>query len=127
MYFAGFLQDATNKEELFNLPKEDVVKYDYPPSRLVYITSGSHVKSNCADVSLSANDHQETDNRICLRVDDALNEGATTIVVRTVDTDVVVILVGIFHDLAQPHPGMQSWVGFGTGKHFRYYRVNSIC
>ena len=37
------------------------------------------------------------------------------------------MLVGIFHDLAQHHPGMQLWVGFGTGKHFRYYRIDSIC
>ena len=37
------------------------------------------------------------------------------------------ILVGIFHDLAQPDPGMQLWVSFGTEKHFRYYRINSIC
>jgi len=38
--------------------------------------------------------------------------GRTTVLVRTVDTYVVVILVGIFHDLAQHHPGMQLWVGF---------------
>ena len=63
---------------------------------------------------MSANDHEEADGRICLHVDDALNEGATTVLVRTVDTDVVVILVGIFHDLAQHHPGIQLWVGFGT-------------
>ena len=43
MYCAGFLQDATNKEELFNLPTEDVVKHDYPKSKHVYITSGLHV------------------------------------------------------------------------------------
>ena len=54
-----------------------------------------------------ANDNQETDSRICLHVDDALNDGATTVLVRTVDTDVDVILVGIFHDLAQHHPGMR--------------------
>ena len=127
IYFAGFLQDATNKEELSNLSTEDVVKHDYPPSKHVYTTSGSHVKSNSADISISANDHQETDSRICLNVDDALNEVAATILVRTADTDVVVILVAIFHDLAQHHPGMQLCVGFGTGKHFRYYRINSIC
>ena len=75
MYFAGFLQDTTNKEELFNLPTEDVVKHDYPPSKHVYTTSGSYVKSNSADISMSANDHQEADSRLCLHVDDALNEG----------------------------------------------------
>ena len=65
------------------------------------------------------------DNRVSLHVDEAPNEGATTILVRTVDTDVVVILVGIFHDLAQKHPGIQFWAGVGTRKHFRYYHINS--
>ena len=40
---------------------------------------------------------------------------------------VVVILIGICHDLAKHHSGMQLWIGFGTGKHFRYYHINSIC
>ena len=35
--------------------------------------------------SISVNDHQETDSRICLHVDDALNEGATTVL------DVVIV------------------------------------
>ena len=65
MYLAGCLQDATIKEELLNLLTEDVVKRDYPPSKHVYITSVSHVKSNRADMSMSANDHEETDSRRC--------------------------------------------------------------
>ena len=60
---------------MFNVMTEDVVKHDYPPSKNVYITSGSHVKSYRADISISANDHEEADSRICLHVDDALNEG----------------------------------------------------
>ena len=78
MFFAGFLQYATNKKELFNHLTEDVVKHDYPASKHVYITSGSHVKSNRADISMSANDHAEADSRICIHVDDALNVGVTT-------------------------------------------------
>ena len=74
----------------------------------MYITSSSHVKSNRADISISANDNEAADCRICLHVDDALNGGgATTVLVRIVYTGVVVILVGIFHDLAQHHQGMQ--------------------
>ena len=59
MFFVCILQDATNKEQLFNLLKEDVVKHEHPPSKQVYITSGSHVKPNRADISMSANDHEE--------------------------------------------------------------------
>ena len=73
-----------------------------------------------------ANRHEEADCRLCVHADDAVYEGATSVLVRTVDTDVVVILVGIFHDLAQHHQEMQLSVGFGTG-HFRYYHINKIC
>ena len=61
---------------------------------------------------MSANDHEDADSKPCLHVDDALNEEATNVLVKIIDTDVVVILVGIFHDLAQHHPEMQLWVGF---------------
>ena len=35
---------------------------------------------------------------------DALNNGATTFLVRTVDTDVIVITAGKFYDLLQQQP-----------------------
>ena len=66
MYFPGFLQHATNNEELFNLPKEEVVNHEYPPIKHVDTTNGSHVKLIRADILMSANDHQETESRICL-------------------------------------------------------------
>ena len=98
---------------------ENVVKQEYPLNKQVFVFSGPSIKSNHADISMEESDHEEADSRICLK------EGATTVLVRTVDFDVVVILVGIFYDLLQYYPGMQFWVGFGKGK--RYYHINSIC
>ena len=86
-------------EELFNLLTEDVVIHDYPKSKHAYIISGSYVKSNHADISMSANDHE--DSRICLHVDDALNEGAITVLVKTRRHRRGYHLFGIFHDLTQ--------------------------
>ncbi len=71
-------------------------------------------------------DHEEADTRMCIHVKHALQAGARKILVRTVDTDVIVILVGIFFDLHNTYPDMHIWVGFGTGKHFMYYYVNDI-
>ena len=42
-------------------------------------------------------DHEEADTRMCLHVLHALSKGAQNMLVSTVDTDVIVILVGIFH------------------------------
>ena len=64
-------------------------------------------------------DHEEADSRICVHVKDAL--------VRTVDTDVIVILVGIYFCLHSMYPNANIWVGFGTGKHYQNYHINAIC
>lgn len=69
-------------------------------------------------------DHEEADTRIPLHLYDAVQQGATNIVVRTVDTDIIVILVGLFFD---NFFSTNIWVAFGTGKYFRYYSINSIC
>ena len=47
--------------------------------------------------------------------------------VRTVDTDVVTILVGEYFSLVKTQPDLDIWVVFGTGKSFRYYSINAVC
>ena len=45
----------------------------------------------------------------------------------SVDTNVVVILVGVFHCLVQQYPDLDLWVAFGAGRHFRYYHIIFVC
>ena len=59
----------------------------------MFVTSGPSVKSNHADTSMEESDHEEADSRICLHAHNTVKEGATTVLVRTVDSDVVVIFV----------------------------------
>ena len=72
-------------------------------------------------------DHEEADTRMCLHVSDAIRKGARYVLVRTVDTDVIVILVGVFFELLKLNPNVQIWVAFGRGKNFRHYHINTIC
>ncbi|KAG0718084.1 hypothetical protein GWK47_053174 [Chionoecetes opilio] len=59
--------------------------------------------------------------------EDALGKGCTTCLVRTVDTDVVVILIGKYH-FPRPPASDGSHLGtFGTGKNFMYLDINAIC
>ncbi len=67
------------------------------------------------------------DSRMCIHVKDALQKGARIILIRTVDTDVVVIFTSVFFNLQDTYPDIQVWVGFGNGKYFRYYFINDIC
>ena len=46
-------------------------------------------------------DHEEADTRICVHIMDALDNGAKKVYVRTVDTDVIVVLVVNYRRNAQ--------------------------
>ena len=67
------------------------------------------------------------DTCIIVHIKDSLERGDRCVMVRTVDTDVVVILIGQFYDLHKQNPNADIWVGFGIGKLFRYYHINTIC
>ena len=47
---------------------------------------------------------------------DALKKGLSTCLVRTVDTDVIVILIGIIPYLIIVNSDANIWVAFGVGK-----------
>lgn len=71
--------------------------------------------------------HEEADTHIVIHLVHALEAGASSVMVRTVDTDVVVILVGKFHAIIANSPHADIWVAFGMGKHFSFISVNHIC
>ena len=50
--------------------------------------------------------HEEADTQILIHVKDALDKGARSVLVRTVDTDVLVILIVQFHTLPSIWPGL---------------------
>ena len=127
--FKEFLCDSQNKEELFHLISEKVSIYEFAPAKEVYmyITSGETVISKGTQWPMRSCDDEEADSQICIHIKDALKKGAKRILVRTVDTDIIVILIGIFHQFQTQYPEVSIWVAFGAGKHFRYYSINTLC
>ena len=71
--------------------------------------------------------HEEADTRMLIHLQDALENGANTCLVRTVDTDAIVIIVEKLHYLREQHPVADVWIAFGTGRNFRYLHINAIC
>ena len=59
-------------------------------------TIGTSVASAGGNHHIQACNHEEGDARILIHLQDALNNGATTCLVHTVDTDVIVIIEGKF-------------------------------
>ena len=78
----------------------------------------SHTSCQNVDQTTQPCDHEEADTRIALHLFSAVRSGARNLLVRTVDSDVIVILVGLFSHF---HQDTNIWVAFGTGKFFRYY------
>ena len=65
-------------------------------------------------------DHEEADTQIMIQIE----KGDDSVMVRTVDTDIVVNLIGQFNNF---HEQMLTfWVAFGTGKQFHYYHINTV-
>ena len=53
--------------------------------------------------------HEEADTRIFIHMVDALEEGNNVFQIRTVDTDVVVIAMGKFHEIFAAYPDFDLW------------------
>ena len=64
---------------------------------------------------LSPCSHEEADTRMMVHVADAVDKGHNSIMIRTVDTDVVVLAVAGVHTLGIK----ELWVSFGTGKNHK--------
>ena len=121
-----FLRDSTNKQELFNFLSNKVALTECPDGKQIFITSGTAVISRGTSRSMPLCGHEEADIRILFHLQDALATGSTTCLVRTVDIDVVVIIIGKFHPLLTKHPAADIWIAFGTGKKFTYMHINAI-
>ena len=91
-------------------------------SKQIVTTNGSEVVcSPPQDTSLLAPcNHEEADTRMILHLADAVSKDFQKILLRTVDTDVVVLSVAAAATL-----DIQAlWVAFGTGKNFRYMPIH---
>ena len=93
--------------------------------KILYVTHGSAVMSSMADVditNLAPCSHEEADTRLLLHVEDAVQSGCSKVCVRTVDTDVVVLAVAMFYQIAPE----ELWIAFGTGSNFHYIPVHEV-
>ena len=75
---------------------------------------------NHPDVSdLSPCTHEEADTRIILHLEEAARKEYKTVLIRTVDTDFVVVAIAAVDHLDIS----ELWIVFGIGKNFRYFAI----
>lgn len=121
-----FLCDSRNKEELFAYLTQMVEHHDWPDHKDVYITKGSSVVSKGRGQTMSECIHEEADTRIVVHLLHALQQGNMKVKVRTVDTDILVILIGQFFSLHRLCSEIDLWVAFGVGKDYCHYNINTL-
>ena len=124
--WSDFLRDSSNKKELFDFLTYKMANFVFPEGKAVYITSEESVLTVCSSSPMPNCNHEEADTSIVVHVPHALQQGLTTVQVRTVDTDVVVVLIGVFHMLLLSQPKADICVAFGVGKNYRLYSISAL-
>ena len=120
----SFLRNDENKTELFCFLSEHTVSI-ISQDKQIYSTLQNSVlcTSDTAEKNeIEPRSHEEADTRMVLQVSHAAANGHSKIMVRTGDTDVVVIVVSNLHKIS----AAEIWISFGVGKYHRYLAAHEI-
>ncbi|KAK3924998.1 Transcription factor MYB3 [Frankliniella fusca] len=122
----SFLQNDDNKSSLYSMLANQSLSMS--PDLLVVTNVGKTFRSSkTAGTQLSGLPCllEEADARLIVHAADAARNGCEHIVIRSVDSDVVVLAVSYFFQLCDL--GVKYlWVDFGVGKSRRYFAVHEI-
>ena len=93
----------------------------------MYITSDQSVISNGGSSEpMPICMHEEADTRITVHLFHSVRRGNKKILIRTVDKDDLVILLGEFDKVSEICPDLDLWIALGVGKEFAFYSINTI-
>ena len=123
----SFLRVDENKTELFSFLSGILQDSFQLADKQLVITDGDDVMSKPPipdTAALAPCNHEEADSRIMLHAAHAAHHnGYKKILIRTVDTDVVVLAVVLARTLEEE---AEVWVSFGTGKAFRFLAAHQM-
>ena len=107
-----------NKRELFAFLSKFVAHNLHDSSKQLIVSYGSDVLSvpKIGENRLMPCSQEEADTRMLLHLADAGQQGLKRVMIRTVDTDVVVLAIALRDQLLVN----EVWLAFGVGKNFRY-------
>lgn len=120
----SFLRTDSNKTELFQYLAKEAVAID-PCYGQVVSTYNKEVVSNTQEYEASLItpcNHEEADTRLILHAYDCSAKNMTKLMIRTVDTDVVVLATAFYNRLSV----QELWIAFGVGKKYRFIAIHEI-
>ncbi|KAG7168451.1 hypothetical protein Hamer_G002510, partial [Homarus americanus] len=117
----NFLRNSDNKEELFSFQSEQVMQLVVKESKQLVVTDKKQVLTvppRKDTANLAPCNQEEAVTRMMVHAADALECGHRRILIRTVDTDVVILAVALAIERSEVLDKL--WLTFGTGKNRRY-------
>ena len=121
-----FYTTVITKKNCFAFYHKKIANIDVPDNE-IYTTHLNNVLST-SNVQVESSDeidpcnHEEADTRMLLHAAHAARHGHSKVVLRTVDTDVLVLAISQMHNL----PLLELWLEFSVGKHYRVIPIHSI-
>ena len=120
-----FLKNDSNKESLFEYLATSAIQTYISEDHQLVITYRDGVISNPESVFINENlspcDHEEADTRMIFHIEE-IQKSASSITLRTVDTDVVVLAVAA----STRYDGKDIWINFGTGERKKILSARQI-
>ena len=120
-----FLKNDSSKESLFEYLATSAIQTYISEDRQLVITYRDGVISNPESVFINENlspcDHEEADTRMIFHMEEIL-KSASSKILRTVDTDVVVLAVAA----STRYDGKDIWINFGTGERKKILSAHQI-
>ena len=120
-----FLREDENKNELNIYLAENLSAKTFPEERFFFVTSQEKVLTN-STASMNECNHEEADTRLVIHIKHGLSEGMNNFVVSSCDTDVIVILLGVYHQLRSAHDFSDIVVDFGIKKDNKRISIKNL-
>ena len=118
-----FLRVNENKRELLKFLAESTSSLQV--EKQVISTYGKQVLTTLPHNDISSLAPCEADTRMLLHVQDALQQGHKKILLRKVDTDVLVLAVAFLQQVTKGEH-LDLWIAFGTANTFQYIAAHEI-
>ena len=114
-----FLRDSENKDELNKFLAETITAHTFASGKQIFITHQEHVLSNITSVENMVDcSHEEADTRMMIHLEHALSNGAQTIAIDSGDTDVLIIVLGLYHQLRAKYNFIDVILDFSEKRRF---------
>ena len=126
-----FLCDTVNKDSLNKFLAEAVTAHSFGRGKTVFVTHEANVLSNTSTTMSDCN-HEEADTRMLVHVEHSLVNGANQIGINSEDTDVLIILLGFFHQLQSKYNFSDVVIDFNRTKRYSVHTLaeklgSSVC